>query len=63
MLKNLARAFEKSTIPRFPSCDASTEMSMPNTLTTNGVSQPQPLYGIANEFISRATTTTTFIIR
>jgi hypothetical protein len=45
-LKKLARAFEKSTGPSFPSHEASTKIFMPNPSTTNRPLQDQPFYGI-----------------
>jgi hypothetical protein len=57
-IRKLTRTLEKSVAPSFPSYETSNRMSMSNTSATNGDLQPQPLYGNADELISRANTTT-----
>jgi hypothetical protein len=54
----LTRSLEKSVAPSFSSYETNNRISMSNISTTNGDSQPQPLYGNADELISRANTTT-----
>jgi hypothetical protein len=45
-IRKLTRTLEKSVAPSFPSYETSNRISMSNTSTTNGDSQPQPLYGM-----------------
>jgi hypothetical protein len=54
----LTCSLKKYVASSFPSFETSYMMYMSITSTKNGDSQPQPLYGIADELISRANTTT-----
>jgi hypothetical protein len=45
-IRKLTRSLEKSVAPSFPSFETSNMMFVSNTSTTNGDSQPQPLYGM-----------------
>jgi hypothetical protein len=55
LIRKLMRTLEKSVD------ETSNRISMFNTSATNEDSQPQPLYGIADELISRANTTTAVV--
>jgi hypothetical protein len=44
-IRKLTRSLEKSVACSFSSYETSNRISMSNTSTTNGDSQPQPLYG------------------
>jgi hypothetical protein len=57
-IRKLTRTLEKSVAPSFPSYETSNRIFMSDTSATSGDSQPQPLYGIVDELISRANTTT-----
>jgi hypothetical protein len=45
-IRKLTRTLEKSVAPSFPSYETSNRVFMSNASTTNGDSQPQPLYGM-----------------
>jgi hypothetical protein len=46
ILREITHTFDKSIAPSFPSHEISNRISVPNISTTNGNSQPQPLYGM-----------------
>jgi hypothetical protein len=45
-IRKLTRTFQKFGAPSFLSYENSNKIYVPNTSTTNGDSQPQPLYGM-----------------
>jgi hypothetical protein len=57
-IRKLTHSLEKSVAPSFLSYETSNRISMSNTSAKNRDSQPQPLYGIVDELISKANTTT-----
>jgi hypothetical protein len=57
-ISKLTRSLEKFVAPSFPSYETSNRISISNTSTKDGDSQPHPLYGNADELIYRANTTT-----
>lgn len=44
-VRKTKRAFEKSSVPKFPSYDSEAAPTTHNSSATNGLSQTQPSYG------------------
>jgi lipid-binding SYLF domain-containing protein len=53
-IENMTHVLEKTQMPKFLSHELGTKITTSNTSATNGASQSQPHFGIADELISRA---------